>query len=154
MSEDDATSVNSDGTKVLYPAYCPSHLAIHESYWCTTQNHVSLADCADLEAAHAEARRRGYCFFHDDVENLRDSADRPLVGDVVGDKRCLLGSNFHPAYLREVVEVTDDHVVWKRPDTSKAFKTSRKSWRVWARGSWRCSPMKGNPTNRRWRDQR
>lgn len=140
-------------SKVKYPAYCPSHLAIHGEAWCTTDNHVSLADYGDMAAAHAEARRRGFCFYHDDVDTqqLRDSADNPLVGDVVGDKRCLVVGRFHLAYLREVVEVTESSVIWRRPRKPKTFTTSRKNWRAWARGSWRCSPETGEPTNLRWR---
>lgn len=151
-----------DRAPVKYPAYCPSHLAIHETAWCTTQNHISLADhgsvvrgenglTCDFQAIYAEARRRGYCFFQGDVENLRDSADDPKVGDVVGDKRCVVAGNFHLAYLREVVKVTEDKVVWKRPGKTKTFTASKKNWRAWAKGSWRCSPKDGEPTRRGWR---
>lgn len=133
---------------VKYPAYCPSHLAVHDSAWCTTHDHVSLADSDD---PHAEALRRGFTFFHGDVENLRDSAIEPRVGDVVGDKRCTVSlGRYHLAYLREVVAVTDAHVVWKRPGkSSPTSTTSRQTWRAWARGSWRCSPENGEPTRRR-----
>ena len=113
-------------------------------------DHVSLKDW-NLADAHAEARRRGFVFFHGDVENLRDSAADPRVGDVVGDARCVVGGNFHLAYLREVVEVTETSVVWRRPGKPKAFTASRKNWRAWAKGSWRCSPKNGEPTRPRWR---
>lgn len=129
-----------------YPAYCPSHLAIHEGPWCTTGDHISL----DRDDPAAEARRRGFAFFHGDVENLRDSAVLPLVGDVVGDRRLVIGGRFHLAYLREIVDVSDEWVRWKRPHGSHVTKTRRGTWSAWARGSWRCHPKTGEPTWRGW----
>ena len=133
---------------IKYPIYCAAHLAVHISPWCTShQNHVSLAGASD---PLVEARRRGFAFFHDDVENLRDSADNPKTGDLVGDVRRLSAGKFDARFIREIVGVSEyDYVTWKRIDGSAGGMVSKRSWRTWARGSWRCDP-KGEPTRRSW----
>ncbi len=136
-------------TEIFEIVYCPSHLGIHRSEWCTTENHIGLGT-TDETRAHNEARRRGYTFFHGDVVNFRDSADEPKAGDIVGDKRSVMGRRyFHKAYLREVVTADDERVSWVRPGKTLVYVCSRKTWKRWARGGWRCTP-KGVPTRRRF----
>lgn len=115
-----------------YPAYCPSHLTVHTREWCTTGNHIYL-DTDDEILALMEARRRGYCFYHGDVVNLRDSSIEPKVGDNVILRR-------QPHLVRQVVFVGDGRVEWKRPGTEQIFSMKRASWRRWSRGCYRCTP--------------
>lgn len=137
--------------------YCPGHLGIHhavgnEPVWCTCSGHIELG--ADRAEAYAASRRAGRVFFCGDVENLRDSATDPEVGDVVGDKRVTVCGRYHIAYLREVLGVNPDTVVWCRPNGRRARRTSRKAWQSWARGAWRCNPTTGKPTRRRFLQER
>jgi hypothetical protein len=134
--------------------YCPHHLTVHDSAWCTAGDHEGLGT-PDGDLALAEARRRGRCFYHGDVINIEGPDKRFPVGTIVGDKRCVTntsaGPRFHLSYLREVVEADDERVTWRRPGkTSHIYVCSIKTWKNWARGSWRCGPD-GVPTNRRWR---
>lgn len=110
--------------------YCPTHLAIHDP----------REGCATIVVAdEAQARRSGFAFYVGDVRPLRDSATDPLVGDLVGDKRCTTPwGRYHLAYVREVVAVTDTHVVWKRLGGARTWTSTRRSWARWARGAWRC----------------
>ena len=137
------------GTKTFEVVYCPHHLGIHDSAWCTAGDHIGLG-VTDPAAAFVEARRRGYTFYHGDVITLRDSADNPRVGDVVGDRRVWSGRRFHAAYLREVVAAGEDTITWTRPGKNKQSICSMKTWRRWAKGSCRCGP-EGKPTQRRFK---
>ena len=138
--------------------YCPHHLAIHDSEWCTAGDHEGLGT-TEGRLALAEARRRGRTFYHGDVVNFRDSADDPKVGEIVGDKRAVSLAchtrtgyrHFHRAYLREVILVDDTRVTWRRPGGSMVFVCSRKTWKRWGRGAWRCG-SDGVSTRRRFWD--
>ena len=134
--------------------YCPSHLTIHSkdtdgSVWCTTDDHIEIGHFYDAPPAAAEARRHGFTFYHGDVVNLRDSADTPMVGDVVGDRKHVARHElravsrrlavYEQRFLREVVRVAKHYIQWKRPGTHKVHECLRETWAAWAKGSWRCN---------------
>lgn len=136
--------------------YCGGHLTVHQADYCSLRNPCGTELLAESEeAAFAEARSRGLCFYDDDVVNLRDSATDPKVGDVVGDpKHKNKRGCYSRVHLRRVLAVSKDSVEWGRWNgSSHECKCSRKAWRRWAKGGERVDSTGMPVRSTRQRDQ-